>query len=482
MRRLDDAILERLSRGSGEHCLWWQGAWWSREALWGLAEECYGALKASGFGEGMRLGLCLPNGPSLLALSLAAWMAGGTVVPLNWKGLDQETLDGLDLFALVDSGDSRVGYRSVPVVTLEHNGGIPEFAGRRCGVTDPDLAVIFATSGTTGKPKLVPLTHGNLFHNAQACVEHVEDLEEDDVFLNALPNYHALGFTVCGLLPLLFGFPQVMVSSFMPPEGTMDAMRKGGVTVLLAVPIMISMLVGAFARKGAVPNGLRVIISGGDRLPRRLDERCQRVLGVPVLEGYGLTETSPVLTVNPSVARRRPGTVGTFLRGVQYRVLREDGTEASPGETGRLFVKGPSVFGGYFGDQALNRRRFVDGWFDTEDLVRVDQDGYVTLESRVGDLIIVGGFNVYPREVEAVLMEHPKVREAAVVGVPNPLSGQAVKAFVVPRNGEVPTLREIAEFCRERLPHYKVPRQLEVVDHFPRSSIGEVIKKELKGP
>ncbi|MCX7828831.1 MAG: long-chain fatty acid--CoA ligase [Thermanaerothrix sp.] len=481
--RLDEAILKRLGTGEGEHCLWWHGAWWSRGAFLGMFEDCLEALKASGFGEGMRLGLLLPNSPLFWALTLAAWRLGGAVAPLNWRGvLDSRTLEHLDLFGIVEAEGSEASLASlVPRTTGSLDGGIQPFIGRKCVQDSPDVAVVFQTSGTTGTPKAVPLTHRNLLANSEACVRHVADLKDDDVFLNALPNFHALGFTVCGLIPLLFGFPQVVVPSFMPPEGTAEAVRKGDVTVLPAVPIMISMLIGAFMRKGASPSSLRMVISGGDRLPPKLDQRCQSVLGVPVLEGYGLTETSPVLAVNPSKAQRRPGTVGTFIPGVEHMVLRSDGSPAGEGEEGRLLVRGPSIFEGYFRNPELNRARFHDGWFDTEDLVKVDRDGYVTLVARVSDLIIVGGFNVYPQEVEAVIMEHPKVKDVAVVGVPNPLSGQAVKAFVIPRNGEMPTLREIAEFCKARLPHYKIPRSLEVVDQFPRSSIGEVVKRELRG-
>lgn len=482
IRRLEDAILERIGCGEGEHCLWWSEAWWSRGAFLGMADECTEVLAAGGFGEGMRLGLLLPNSPLFWALALAVWRLGGAVVPLNWRGMvDQRTLEHLDLFCVVEGRGVQVALPpGIPRVSVGLDGDLGEVSGRRCVPDSRDVAVVFLTSGTTGIPKAVPLTHVNLLSNARACVEHVTDLRDDDVFLNALPNFHALGFTVCGLIPLLYGFPQVMVPSFMPPEGTADVIRRGDVTVLPAVPIMISMLMGAFMRKGISPGSLRLVISGGDRLPAKLEERCEKVFGVPILEGYGLTETSPVLTVNPSVERRRPNTVGTFIPGIEHRVILPDGGIAGPGEEGRLWVRGPSVFGGYFRNSDLSSARFQDGWFDTEDLVRVDQDGYVTLAARASDLIIVGGFNVYPQEVEAVLMEHPKVREAAVVGVPNPLSGQAVKAFVVPRNGEIPTLRELADFCRDRLPYYKIPRQLEVVEQFPRSSIGEVVKRELR--
>jgi long-chain acyl-CoA synthetase len=299
---------------------------------------------------------------------------------------------------------------------------------------------------------------------------------------NVLPNFHAFGFTVASILPLLIpDMGEVIMPSFMPPENTLKVLQETRSTALVAVPTMISMLIGAAAKYKPDLSALELLVSGGDRFPLRLDEKCQRLLGLGVLEGYGLTETSPVVSVNPTYERKKQGTVGTLLPGFEAEVRGEGGSLVSPGEEGVLWLRGPSVAREYLGAPELTEERFKDGWFNTGDVVRLDEEGYLTVLDRVSDMMIVGGFNVYPQEVEAVLNEHPRVRESAVVGVENPISGQAIKAYVVlqPQEGEEITSREVVAFCRERLAHYKVPRHVEFVEEFPRSPIGKILKHQL---
>ena len=486
--RLETIIRKNFHEEPGEPCLWWHGTWWSRGALEELVEDCENNLRAGGFREGDRLALALPNSPLFLAATLAVWRLGGGVVPLNPQagaegiGRALEFADAFGVLIPKDAGalGSALAATGVPVAEAPLSGAVPEFPGRRGQPDSADTGVVFFTSGTTGHPKAVPLTHGNLYSDVAACLERVDEIGQEEVFLNALPNFHALGFTVCALMPLLSNFSQVLLPSFMPPEATLDAMRQGKVTVAAAVPTMIALLMGVAARGQLVPSSLKLLISGGDRMPSRLDERARRILGLNVLEGYGLTETSPVLAVNPNYRTRKPGTVGPLLPGVEAQIRDPEGNLVLPGQEGKLWVRGPNVATSYFRDPELTSRRFADGWFDTQDMVRQDEDGYLTVISRVSDIIIVGGFNVYPQEVEAVLAEHPAVREVAVVGVPRSLSGEIVKAFVVPKNGATPTSRELVAFCRERLPHYKVPRSVAFLEALPRSSIGEVLKRELK--
>ena len=485
--RLETIIRKHFHEEPGEPCLWWHGTWWSRGALEELVEDCEQNLRESGFREGYRLALALPNSPLFLAATLAVWRLGGAVVPLNPQAGPEGlrlALGYADAFGVLAAKDGSLAgplaAQGIPVAEAPLSGAVPVFQGRECLPDGADTAVVFFTSGTTGTPKAVPLTHGNLHSDVKACLEQVDEIGQEEVFLNALPNFHALGFTVCALLPLLSNFSQVLLPSFMPPEATLDAMRQGKVTVAAAVPTMIALLLGVAARGQLVPASLRLLISGGDRLPPRLDERAARILGVPVLEGYGLTETSPVLAVNPNYRTRKPGTVGPLLPGVEAQIRDPQGNPVLPGQEGKLWVRGPNVAASYFRNEALSAGRFVDGWFDTQDLVRQDEEGYLSIVARVSDIIIVGGFNVYPQEVESVLAEHPSVREVAVVGVPRSLSGEIVKAFVVPRPGTEPSPRELIAFCRERLPHYKVPRSVAFLDVLPRSSIGEILKRELK--
>jgi long-chain acyl-CoA synthetase len=487
--RLETHLLKNLRDEPGEPCLWFHGTWWSRGALLELVCDCEKTLRDSGFSPGMRLALILRNGPLLPATALAVWRIGGAVVPVNpevGEAALSTMLDHADLFgAILPEGNpslaEALGRRGIPCVAAPLSGPLPPLEGRREGEPDPEeTAVIFYTSGTTGGSKAVPLTHGNLRAVLTGCLERVEGLEPEEVFLNALPNFHALGLVVCCLLPLWANFAQAMLPSFLPVQNTVEAMRAARVSVIPTVPTMISFLLGAVARGYSPPVSLKMLISGGDRLPSRLEERARARLGVPILEGYGLTETSPVLSVAPGAKRCRTGTVGLPLPGLELQIRDDAGRILPPGREGVLWVRGPSVARSYWRNPELSAIRFREGWFDTQDVVRIDEEGYLTVVARKSDVIIVGGFTVYPREIEDVLLSCPQVREAAVVGIPRSVAGQAIKAYVVPLKGDPPNPRDLIAFCRARLPHYKVPRIVEFLPELPKSSIGEVLKRELR--
>lgn len=486
--RLEETFVSLAKGAPGQRSIWWRGTWWSRSCLMELVEGCETTLSQSGFGEGQRLALLLPNSPVNLALCLAAWRLGGTVVPLNVQAGEKEILRCTrhgDVFgAFLCKGFEPLAealeQNGVPSAITPLEGPIPDMKGRRGVAENPETAVIFFTSGTTGSPKAVCITHGNIRANVEASLHHFTELRDNEVFLNALPNFHTLGFTVCGMLPMLSGMGQALVPNFMPAEATLEVMRTAGVSVAVTVPAMVALLQGAVARGALPPQDLHILISGGDRLPPRIASRSAPLLGVPVLEGYGLTETSPVVAVNPSYAKNKPGTVGPLIPGYQARILDAEGKEVAQGEEGTLWLKGPSVTPGYFRSPDLTGSRIRDGWFDTGDMVKIDEDGYLSIVGRVSDIIIVGGFNVYPQEVESMLQEHPSVREAAVIGVPNASLGEVVKAYVVPQAGCRTTPRDLVAFCRERLSHYKVPRMIEYVEELPKSSIGKVLNRELR--
>lgn len=486
--RLEETFVSLAKGAPGQRSIWWRGAWWSRSCLMELVEGCETTLAQSGFKEGQRLALLLPNSPVTLALCLAAWRLGGTVIPLNVQAGEAEILRctaHADVFgAYLCKGfeplAEALARSGVPSAITPLEGPIPDLAGRAGIIETPETAVIFFTSGTTGAPKAVCITHKNIRSNVDASLHHFTELRDNEVFLNALPNFHTLGFTVCGMLPMLSGMGQVIVPTFMPAESTLEVMRVAGVTVAITVPAMVALLEGAVARGAVPPQDLHILVSGGDRLPPRVAARSPQLLGIPVLEGYGLTETSPVVAVNPSYAKNRPGTVGPLIPGYTARVLDAAGLEVPPGREGTLWLQGPSVTPGYFRRPDLTADRIRDGWFDTGDMVRIDEEEYLTIVGRVSDIIIVGGFNVHPQEVEAMLQEHPSVKEAAVVGVPNPALGEVVKAYVVPQNGTRTTPRDLVAFCRDRLSHYKVPRVVEFVGELPKSSIGKVLNRELR--
>ena len=487
--KLEEIILSVFQVAPSEPCVWWHGVWWSRGALRELSEDCRENLLSSGFTSGHRLALLLPNCPLFWATCIAVWSIGGTVVPMNPRLELSTLLRNLalaDVFGAVihkeqEEEAALLGDRGIPCVIAPLAGVLPSFKGRELQAeTATNIAVIFLTSGTTGDAKAVPITHSNFIHNMDACLKVVTLIDEEDVFLNALPNFHSLGFAVCGLLPLIYGLPQAIVPSFMPPENTLEAIRSAKVTVVPAVPMMVSLLLGCIARGINPPPSLSLIICGGDRLSVELAERAELLLGVTVLEGYGLTETSPVLSVNPNKEEARKGTCGKILPCFEMEIRGGEGQIGPPGTEGNLWVRGPAVANSYFRMPQLTAARFVDGWFDTQDIVCLDEDGYLTVVSRVSDIIIVGGYNVYPGEVEGVLMEHPDVLESAVVGVHRGVSGEIIKAFVVLKEGSSLNPRDLITFCRVRLAYYKIPRVVEFVAGLPRSSVGEVLKRELK--
>jgi long-chain acyl-CoA synthetase len=486
--RLESKILVRLQAELKEQTLWWKGEWWSAGRFLALVEACERNLREGGFDEGQRLVLLLPNCPLVLALSIAAWRLKGAVAPLNLQSGTAaivENLGVLDPWGVVlpigmeNLGEAirAAGYGTLACELAEP---IPKTAGAKGKADLPETAVVFSTSGTTGTPKAVLITHDNLIDNTTRVFEFVEELRKDDIFLNVLPNFHTLGYSVSGILPLTTGLRQAIIPGFMPPQSAVEAIREAEVTVMVAVPTMVAMTLATAAKGADIGKTLRVIICGGDRLNPAFDKRARETMNLSILEGYGLTECSPVVTVNPCLAKRKLGTVGPFLPGYEYKVIDREGNPVEAGKDGVLWVKGPSVTPGYFRSAEKTAERFRDGWFNTGDIVRVDEDGFVTILDRDTDILIVGGFNVYPQEVERVLQEHPAVHMAAVIGIQHPVSGEIPKAFVILKENEAVTQRELIQFCKEKLAHYKVPRKIDFVDSFPLSPAGKVLRRKLR--
>ena len=360
--------------------------------------------------------------------------------------------------------------------------GSEKFTGKTQPADDFDktLAVIFSTSGTTGDPKAVPLTHENILDNINSCLKHVPDLQPTDSLLNVLPNFHAFGFTICCILPFVLDATQVIVTGFMPPSNAIKAVIETHPTVLLLVPTMLGFTASLLERQGQKLSGIKLLIAGGDRYNPKMDDRVTAAFGVPVIEGYGITECSPVLAVIPCPKVRKIGTVGPKLPGFELQLRSEAGEILPlPGE-GVLWCRGPSVTSGYYHAESVTRERFVDGWFNTGDYVVIDSDGYIKILDRVTDIIIVGGFNVYPQEVEAALSEHPAVSTAVVVGMPNDISGEVPKAYVIKAQDAEVSEGELVKFCKERLSHYKVPRSVEFVDSLPISPTGKILRRVLR--
>ncbi len=484
---------EYLASKPEEKCCWFAGKWISRKEFARLADECTEILRASGFSEGQRLAVLMPNSPMTLAVILACWRLGGVFCPLNEKtgGISLlKTLDLLKPFAVILSEGVKADLESAlteaewPCVRLNNEKftGDEKFTGKTQPADDFDktLAVIFSTSGTTGDPKAVPLTHANILDNINACLEHVPGLTPERSLLNVLPNFHAFGFTVGTVLPFVLGATEVLVASFMPPSNVIKAIEESKLDVLVLVPTMLGFAASMLERMGKKLTGIKILIAGGDRYNTKMDDRITAAFGVPVIEGYGVTECSPVLAVNPSPAVRKLGTVGPALPRFELQLRSEDGELLPiPGE-GVLWTRGPSVTSGYYHAPEINKERFIDGWFNTGDYVQIDSDGYIKILDRVTDIIIVGGFNVYPQEVESILAEHEAVNMAVVVGMPNDISGEVPKAYVIKQQGAEVTESELVKFCKERLSHYKVPRSVEFVDSLPISATGKILRRVLR--
>lgn len=495
-KRLELMIGESLNKHKDEPCYWYQDEWHTGADLLNLASDCENKLKSAGFSEGQRLVVMMKNSPLIPALSLAVWRLGGTFCPLNIAaGLESlsGTLDLIEPFAVITAGEAKNGViealekqseeKSWACVACNSDGLLPEFKSNLAKPESKDYAVIFATSGTTGNPKAVPLTHENLIDQCEKLPQFVTLLNPRDVFLTVLPNFHSFGYTVATILPLSMNARIAIVPSFLPPQPTMKAIIDAGVNITFAVPAIFSYLLAAVERGKFPKEALsrqKLLCSGGDRLNPKIHEQALHLIGKDIVEGYGLTETSPVVSMNKNYETNKQGTVGPILTGYDYKLRSREGLDVSPDENeGVLWVKGPSVTPGYFRAPELTAQRFENNWFNTGDYVRIE-DGYIRILDRVTDILIVGGFNVYPQEVEKVLTEHPDVEAAIVVGIPHPVNGEIPKAFIHRKDGSSLTERDLIKFAKLKLAHFKVPRAIEFVDEFPLSGTGKILRRLLR--
>jgi long-chain acyl-CoA synthetase len=347
-----------------------------------------------------------------------------------------------------------------------------------------DLAIIQYTSGTTGTPKGAVLTHRNLIANAAQARSWVPSIQRGKgcVVYAVLPMFHAYGLTLCLTFAMSMGARLVLFPRF-DPDMVLAVTKKHPATFLPLVPPIADRLLKAAKEKGVSLAGTEVAISGAMALPHELVVPFEEASGGYLVEGYGLSECSPVLMANPVAQNRVPGSVGLPLPGTECRVVDPDdpSTDVAPGERGELVVRGPQVFQGYYGKPEETEAVFIDGWFRTGDIVQIDEAGFVHIVDRIKELIITGGFNVAPTEVENALRQHPQVTDAAVVGLPSEHSGEEVVAAIVVEGdpGEV-DVEAIREFARGILTPYKVPRRIFVVDELPKSLIGKVLRRQVR--
>ncbi|GEE02534.1 long-chain-fatty-acid--CoA ligase [Gordonia spumicola] len=447
-----------------------------------------------GLVAGDRVGLMLPNVPEFAILFYGALRAGAVVVPMNPLLKSREiayllsnTTASLLFTAPAFSGEARTGAdlagASCIVADDDLRAAIgaaePRSTAAEC--TGDDTAVILHTSGTTGKPKGAELTHAGLHRNAEVTVRTLLGATSDDVIMGCLPLFHVFGLT-CGLNASVISAATLTLVPRFDPRLVIDTIATDRVTVFEGVPTMYSALVAARTDDDAT-DSLRVCVSGGAALPGQVITDFENAFDAAILEGYGLSETSPVASFNHPDRERRAGTIGTPIEGVQMRVIDADGADAGIDTPGEIQIRGHNVMKGYWNlPEATAEAIDADGWFSTGDVGVKDADGYYRIVDRTKDMIIRGGLNIYPREIEEVLYEHPAVAAAAVIGVAHPSLGEEVGAAVQLKPGATIAEDDVRAFVKDRVAAYKYPRRVWFVDALPTGATGKIQKRDIVAP
>jgi long-chain acyl-CoA synthetase len=459
------------------------------------ARRVTGLLQSHGIGPGDRVGLVLPNVPAFPVLFYGALGAGAVVVPMNPLLKAREVQ-----YYLEDSGASivfawhamadeaakaakTVGIDCVPVDPadftdlLARHEPVDAVAERE----DDDTVVLLYTSGTTGQPKGAELTHANLATNASMSAETLVELTPDDVVMGCLPLFHCFGLT-CGLNASVYAGSCLTLIPRFDARKALEVIGRDRVTVFEGVPTMYAGMLHVEDAGSFDVSSLRTCISGGSAMPVEVMKNFEKAFGCMVLEGYGLSETSPVASFNQPDKERKPGSIGVPVRGVELKLVDGDGNGVPTGEVGEIAIRGENVMKGYWGRRDATKEAIPDGWFRSGDMARQDEDGYYFIVDRKKDLIIRGGYNVYPREVEEALYEHPAVAEVAVIGIPHDDLGEEVGAAVALKKGEQAGEDELRDFAKERLAAYKYPRHLWIVDELPKGPTGKILRREVSAP
>lgn len=348
------------------------------------------------------------------------------------------------------------------------------------GLSPSDVACLQYTGGTTGTSKGAMLTHSNLVVNTLQTNCWLR-ADKRETMVNALPLFHIYALTCTMLASVLHGGTMIILPRF-ELKAALNIVRKYRPTIFHGVPTMYLAFCGVANVKRYGFHSLRVCMSGGGPLPNEVRQKFERLTGGKLVEGYGLTETSPVSHINPPDNTTKIGSIGLPVEDTEARIMdAETGTHEMPvGEAGEIVIRGPQVMKGYWNKPEETAHALRDGWLFTGDIAKKDSDGYFYIVDRKKDMIIASGYKVYPRDVEEVLFQNPKLKEAAVIGVPDSYRGETVKAFVVLKDGEKTTPEEIIAFCRERMAAYKVPREVVFRDSLPRSGVGKYLRRELR--
>ncbi|MEW5773042.1 MAG: long-chain fatty acid--CoA ligase [Thermodesulfobacteriota bacterium] len=522
--------LDRAARDFPEReALRFQNLRMTYAALLERAERAAAALRRLGVGPGDRVALMLPNLPQTMVAYWAVLKAGAVAVMVNPLYMESElthqlgdagcsTMIVLDhLWPKVASLRERLPVRRYIVTGVAHGLRFPLGllfrlkmwrAGQRPDVpydrgtvlrwetlfagkerlshppADPgeDLALLQYTGGTTGIAKGVMVTHANLSANVQQCATQMHAFGRGrETFLAVLPFFHVYGLTVCLNLPAALAATVYPIPRYVPGD-LLRAIQKLRPTIFPGAPAIYGSLMQQKDLARYDISSLRYLVSGSAPLPLEVQRRFRELTGAEIIEGYGLTEASPVTHFNPLGGVRKSGSIGLPLPATDARIVDlETGRQVlGPGQEGELCIRGPQVMRGYWRRPEDTAATLRDGWLYTGDVAAMDGEGYFSIVDRKKDLVIVAGYNVYPREIEEVLYAHPKVKEAAAVGVPNPARGETIKAYVVPREGETLQRSEIVAWCRKKLAGYKVPRDVEIRADLPKTLVGKVLRRALR--
>ena len=461
-----------------------------------------------GIKKGDKIAVFLDNCPEFIIAYYSILKAGATVVAINYMYKIEETkfiLQDSQATAIITSRpylemaeELRLRVDSLKHIICTNTTAISHIHDfskikkdnteilRKTPVSGSDLAVILYTSGTTGHPKGAVLSHYNLVSNTKDCALNLKP-NARDTFICILPLFHSFAATVCMNLPLLVGGKIVVMKSLKPFKRVIRAVRKNRVSIFTGIPSIYAVLknikLPAIFRSPLIKlfNPVKLCISGAAALPVKTFEDFERKFRVPLIEGYGLTEASPVVTLNPIRGERRPGSIGFSLSDkVELKIVDDKNNELGLGKIGELLVKGPNVMQGYLNQEEATRETIKDGWLYTGDMAKMDKDGYFYIAGRKKEMVNVRGFNVYPREIEELLYQNPKVKEAAVIGIPDKHKGEVPKGFVVLKEEVQATEKELIQYLRDRLAPYKIPKYIEFRKSLPKNSTGKILKRILQ--
>ena len=478
--------------------------------LWEKVRLFASALQNQGLQKGDRVAIMLPNCPHYLIAYYGILLAGGTVAQVNPMYTERELLHLLSnsgaqriivfdaLYPKVQAVSTQVKLDDVIVVsfgqtfTPEHVGTytFEQYFTKATGtvqevVLNPkeDVAVLQYTGGTTGVSKGAMLTHSNLIANTYQCLYYFEESFRpgEDRVLTVIPLFHVYGMTSCMNLSILNGAANILLPRFDLNE-LLETIKQTKPTSFPGVPTMYIALLNHPKASEYGIDSIRVCNSGSAPMPIEIMKEFEQKTGAKVLEGYGLSEASPTTHCNPPFAARKPGSVGLPFPGTDCKVMDlETGENEVPvGETGELIIKGPQVMKGYWNMPEETAHTLKDSWLYTGDIGKMDEDGFFYIIDRKKDMIIAGGYNIYPRDVEEVLYEHPAVQEAVVVGVPDPYRGQNVKAVLVVKQDQNVTVQQLEEYCRQHLAAYKIPRIFEFRESLPKTAVGKILRRVIQ--